>query len=110
MVRSVFDAAVNFRRARPRESLASARESIVRPSIWVTGFIVLGHGFYYLLLLSGNRMLPPAGFSRFYPAWAMLNVLVTPSSVLTMLLTRHLSEANRAGGSAAIRVVLKQVA
>lgn len=86
------------------------RNSIVRRSLLITGFVVVGHGFYYLLVLSANRILPPGGFGRFYAAWAVLNVLYAPASIFTMLLTSALSDAFRAGGIGAIPATLGRTA
>ncbi|MBV8537590.1 MAG: hypothetical protein JO128_18480 [Alphaproteobacteria bacterium] len=95
---------------RPAAAISSARNSIVRRSLWITGFTVLGHGFYYALLLTANRLLSAGGFGRFYAGWSVLNVLVMPTSIFTMLLTNYLSETFRRAGGHSIPVVLGNVA
>lgn len=65
-----------------------------------------GHGFNYLLVLTANRALSPAGFGRFYAAWALLNILVTPATVVALLAIQHYSEAFQRRGIPALRVAL----
>ena len=43
---------------------------------------VLGHLFHYALMLAANRILEPGTFGRFYAAISLLNVLLTPVTVL----------------------------
>jgi O-antigen/teichoic acid export membrane protein len=79
-----------------------ARHSIVRRSILVVAFVILGHALNYVVVVSANRLLGAAGFGRFYTAWALLNVLVAPGTVLTLLVTRFYADAFQSRGASAV--------
>jgi O-antigen/teichoic acid export membrane protein len=83
-------------------AISVSSHSIVRRSLLVTGLVVAGHSFYYLLVVAGNGMLDPAAFGRFYTGWAILNVLVTPGAIVALMLSGHLAEYQRAGGDTAV--------
>lgn len=92
------------------KALRPTRHSIIRRSVLVTGFFVAGHGFYYLLLLWANKALDPANFGRFYAGWAILNVLVTPGSVLVLFFAGYFAEGFRIGGGPAVVPSLRRIA
>jgi len=81
---------------------ASSSSSVVRPSLVVSLFFVGGQIFFYVFVLAANHLLDPIAFGRFYAAWAMLNVLVAPASVLSMVLMRYFAHANHSGGASAV--------
>lgn len=70
--------------------------SVVRRSLLVVGFVVMGQGFNYVLVLVANRTIDATAFGRFYAAWAALNILVTPGVVLALLVTRYYADVFRA--------------
>jgi len=86
------------------------RHSIIRRSLILTTFYISGHGFYYLLLLIANGMLDPTGFGRLYTAWAVLNVLVAPISIIALLLSSYFAQANASKGPAFVSRMLARVA
>ncbi len=86
------------------------RKSVIRPALVVTVFFVAGQAFFYLLVYAANRFFDPVAFGRFYAAWAALNVLVTPGSVVAMVLMRHFAQINRASGPQAVVSGLNAVA
>ncbi|HEY1727974.1 MAG TPA: hypothetical protein VGG22_06360 [Candidatus Baltobacteraceae bacterium] len=88
----------------------SARYSVVRRSLIVVILVILGQAFNYLLILLANRSLDAAAFGRFYAAWATINILATPGTVLSLVATRYFAEAFRSGAEPGIRPALVRVA
>lgn len=86
------------------------RHSVIRRSLYIALFFVVGHAFYYLLLVAANARLDPAAFGRFYLGWATLNVLVAPGSVLTLSLSGHFADVFRLNGARGIFPALGRVA
>jgi O-antigen/teichoic acid export membrane protein len=86
------------------------RHSIIRRSLVLTTFYVSGHGFNYLLLLIANALLDSSGFGRFYTAWAILNVLVAPISIIALLLSGYFAEANSRQGPSLVAKLLERSA
>src|SRR5262245_30126156 len=84
--------------------------SIVRRSLFVSVFIGVGHGFYFLLILLANVALDAEGFGRFYTAWALLNVMIAPGSIIVTLLSGYFADTFRAGGAAAVPTALAHAA
>jgi len=81
-------------------------QSIVRRSLAVTAFYVLGHGFNYLLLVASNRLLRPEIFGLFYISNSMINVLMTPGPVLAMSFGQHFARLAASGGIDAVSAAL----
>jgi O-antigen/teichoic acid export membrane protein len=106
---SLFHHLVQFCTARLHYS-GLTRHSIVRRSMLVTMFFISGHGFYYLLLLVANVLLDPAGFGRLYTGWAILNVLVTPVSIIALLLSGFFAKEFTAHGPSIIPQLLARIA
>jgi O-antigen/teichoic acid export membrane protein len=79
------------RAVRNRES------SVIRRSLWVTGFFVLGYFFYYCLILIANRNFSSGDFGRFYTSWTILNIIATPGGIVALLLAGHFGRAFRQG-------------
>jgi O-antigen/teichoic acid export membrane protein len=73
---------------------------------------VLGHLFHYALMLAANRILEPGTFGRFYAAISLLNVLLTPVTVLGFMFAQHFSAVFSLAGAAAVvselRMLLRQ--
>jgi O-antigen/teichoic acid export membrane protein len=65
--------------------------------LWVTSFFVLGHFFYYCLILAANRQLSAGDFGIFYTGWTLLNIIVTPGAIVTLLLAAYFGRAFREG-------------
>jgi O-antigen/teichoic acid export membrane protein len=65
------------------------QHSVVRRSLMVSAAFAAGHLFHYALMFSANRLLDPGAFGRFYAAISLLNVLLTPSTVLSFLFAKH---------------------
>jgi len=86
------------------------RHSVVRRSLIITVFFVSGHGFYYLLLLIANALLDSTGFGRLYTGWAILNVLVTPVSIIALLLSGYFARENSSHGPTVIPQLLTKIA
>jgi O-antigen/teichoic acid export membrane protein len=88
----------------------SMRHSVIRRSLYTGVFFVAGHAFYYLLVITANGRLDPAGFGRFYLGWAILNVLVAPGGVLALALSGHFADAYRLGGAKGTAAALRRAA
>ena len=86
------------------------RHSVIRRSSYIMIFFLVGHAFYYLLVLAANLKLDPAGFGRFYLGWVTLNILVAPGAVLTLSLTTHFAEINRTTGVDGVIAATKSIA
>jgi O-antigen/teichoic acid export membrane protein len=86
------------------------RHSVIRRSLYTGAFFVAGHAFYYLLVISANATLDPAGFGRFYLGWAILNVLVAPGGVLALSLSGHFANAYQVGGPGGATTALRRTA
>jgi O-antigen/teichoic acid export membrane protein len=86
------------------------RYSVIRRSLYTAVFFVAGHAFYYLLVISANTKLDPAGFGRFYLGWSILNVLVAPGGVLALSLSGHFADAFRVGGASGAVAALRRAA
>lgn len=86
-----------------------SRHSVIRSSLVVTFFFVAGQAFFYLLVFAANRILDPVGFGRFYTAWAALNVLAAPGSVLSTMLVGHFAAIYRTGSAAAVTSALRAI-
>ena len=63
---------------------------------------VLGHLFHYALMLAANRILEPGTFGSFYAAISLLNVLLTPVTVLGFMFAQHFSAVFSLAGAAAV--------
>jgi O-antigen/teichoic acid export membrane protein len=85
------------------------RHSVVRRSLIITVFFVSGHGFYYLLLLIANALLDSTGFGRLYTGWTILNVLVTPVSIISLLLSGYFAREHSSHGSAVIPSLVMKI-
>jgi O-antigen/teichoic acid export membrane protein len=68
------------------------KHSIIRRSLIVIIVFVAGNLFHYALMVSANRILEPGIFGRFYTAISLLNVMLTPATVLTFMFAQHFSE------------------
>jgi O-antigen/teichoic acid export membrane protein len=84
-------------------------QSIVRRSLIVTAVFVIGHLFHYALMFTANRILEPGTFGRFYAAISLLNVLITPATVLSFMLARHFTAISSAAGVGALVTELKML-
>jgi len=84
------------------KAAAELRNSIIRRSLGVVGFYVLGHAFNYLLLVTTNRTLAPEIFGLFYICISLINVLVTPSLTVVWSLAQRLSIIAAAGSTEAV--------
>jgi len=84
-------------------------QSIVRRSLVVMAFYVVGHGFNYLLLVTSNRMLPPELFGLFYISLLLCNVLETLGFVLVMSMAQRFSGLAAAGGLDGVVVDLHRI-
>ncbi len=78
------------------------QHSVVRRSLIVTAAFVIGHLFHYGLMFSANRILDPGAFGRFYAALSLLNVLLTPATVLSFMFAKHFSVVFSAAGAASL--------
>lgn len=87
----------------------STRYSVIRRSLIVVILVILGQAFNYLLILLANRSLNAAAFGRFYAAWATINILATPATVLSLVATRYFAEAFRREAESGIRLALFRV-
>jgi O-antigen/teichoic acid export membrane protein len=85
------------------------RYSVVRRSLLVTAVFVIGHLFHYALMVVANRVLDPSTFGRFYAAISLLNVLLTPATVLTFLFAQHFSVIFSTAGIASLAAELKRL-
>src|SRR6185437_8335167 len=83
---------------------------VIRRSLYIGAFFVAGHAFYYLLVITTNLRLDPAGFGRFYLGWSILNVLVAPGSVLALALSGHFAGAYRQHGAVGAAAALRRTA
>jgi O-antigen/teichoic acid export membrane protein len=85
---------------------------VIRRSLLVGAVFVLGHLFHYALMLAANRILDPGTFGRFYTAISLLNVLLTPATVLSFMFAQHFSTVFSAAGAGAVvgelRLLLRQ--
>jgi O-antigen/teichoic acid export membrane protein len=79
------------------KAVGNRETSVIRRSLWVTGFFVLGYFFYYCLILVSNRQLSPGDFGRFYTAWTLLNIIATPGGIVALLLAAYYGRAFRQG-------------
>lgn len=85
------------------------RDSIIRRSLLLTSFYICGHAFFYLLILIGNALLDPGGFGRMYTAWAILNTLFAPVSIIVLLLSGYFAEGFGANGTPQVAQLLARV-
>lgn len=85
------------------------RDSIIRRSLLLTSFYICGHAFFYLLILIGNALLDPGGFGRMYTAWAILNTLFAPVSIIVLLLSGYFAEGFGANGAPLVARLLARV-
>ncbi|MGO8914942.1 MAG: hypothetical protein ACLQJR_03440 [Stellaceae bacterium] len=83
--------------------------SIIRRSLFLTAFFVLGHAFYYLLLAVGNRILRPEVFGLFYTSLSLYNVIFTPGLVLTFVYAQHFAGVAARRGNSAIYLEVRHV-
>jgi O-antigen/teichoic acid export membrane protein len=79
------------------KAVGNRETSVIRRSLWVTGFFVLGYFFYYCLILVSNRRLSSGDFGRFYTAWTILNIIATPGGIVALLLAGYYGRAFRQG-------------
>jgi O-antigen/teichoic acid export membrane protein len=86
------------------------RHSVIRRSLYTGAFFVVGHAFYYVLVISANATLDPTAFGRFYLGWAILNVLVAPGGVLALSLSGHFADAFRLRGAPGAVSALRRAA
>ena len=91
-----------------RISLGGRDTSVIRRSLWVALFFLLGHACYYCLIVLANRRLALADFGRFYTGWAILNVLCTPGNVFVLYLSGFFATAYRQGHKPAVLGALQQ--
>jgi O-antigen/teichoic acid export membrane protein len=70
---------------------------VIRSSLCVTGFFVLGYFFYYCLILVANRHFSSGDFGRFYTGWTILNIIATPGGIVALLLSGYFGRAFRQG-------------
>lgn len=70
---------------------------MIRRSLWVSFFFLLGFFFYYCLILVANRQLSSADFGRFYTGWTILNIIGTPGGIVVLLLASYFGKAFRQG-------------
>jgi len=80
-----------------QRALGNRERSMIRRSLWVTFFFILGFFFYYCLILVANRQLSSADFGRFYTAWTILNIIGTPGGIVVLLLAGYFGKAFRQG-------------
>ncbi len=85
------------------------RRSILRRSLVVTAFFALGHAFHYLLLATGNRALAPEVFGLFYTSISLINVVLTPGVVLTLVFAQHFAGVVAARGEGAVGIELRRI-
>jgi O-antigen/teichoic acid export membrane protein len=85
------------------------QNSIIRRSLPVTLFFVLGHGFHYLLLAAANWTLPQEAFGLFYTSISLINVLLTPGIVLTFLFAQRFASLAAGSGDRAVREELHRI-
>jgi O-antigen/teichoic acid export membrane protein len=85
------------------------RYSVVRRSLIVTAVFVIGHLFHYALMVVANRVLDPSTFGRFYAAISLLNVLLTPATMLTFLFAQHFTVIFSTAGIASLAAELKRL-
>jgi len=83
------------------------QQSVIRRSVIITIVFVTGHLFQYALMIVANRLLDPGTFGRFYVALSLLNVLLTPVTVLTFTFTQHFSTVFSASGIGPVASELK---
>jgi O-antigen/teichoic acid export membrane protein len=91
-------------------SFGNREASVIRRSLWVTFFFLLGHLCYYCLIVLANRQLTPADFGRFYTGWTILNILFAPGAIFVLLLSGYFATAFRSGHQAAVLAALWQTA
>jgi O-antigen/teichoic acid export membrane protein len=80
---------------------------VIRRSLLVTAAFVLGHLFHYALMITANRFLDPGTFGRFYSSISLLNVLLTPATVLTFTFAQHFSTTFSMGGIGSVTSELR---
>jgi O-antigen/teichoic acid export membrane protein len=83
------------------------QHSVIRRSLIITTVFVTGHLFQYALMIVANRLLDPGSFGRYYVALSLLNVLLTPVTVLTFSFTQHFSTVFAATGISPVASELK---
>src|SRR5262245_62313878 len=66
------------------------QHSVIRRSLLVSTAFAVGHLFHYALMFSANRILDPGAFGRFYAAISLLNILLTPATILSFMFPNHL--------------------
>jgi O-antigen/teichoic acid export membrane protein len=86
---------------------SSMGHSVIRRSLFVTAAFVLGHLFHYALMITANRVLDPGTFGRFYSSISLLNVLLTPATVLTFTFAQHFSTTFSMGGIGSVASELR---
>jgi O-antigen/teichoic acid export membrane protein len=85
------------------------QHSVIRRSLMVSVAFAIGHLFHYALMFSANRILDPGAFGRFYAAISLLNVMLTPATVLSFMLAKHFAGVFSAAGIAALSSELKML-
>src|SRR5258708_16916264 len=83
------------------------RHSVIRRSLAVTTVFVAGPLVHYALMITANGLLDADTFGRFYAAISLLNVLLTPATVLTFVFAQHFSMVFAGGGLASVATELK---
>jgi hypothetical protein len=86
-----------------------ARNSIIRRSVVVGFFYVLGHSFNYLLLVTANRVLAPAVFGIFYIGISLSNVMLAPGVVVTLILAQRFAGIAAGAGVTAVGGELRRI-
>jgi hypothetical protein len=82
--------------------------SILWPTVIVTLFFLVGHAFHYLLLATGTRLLAPQVFGLFFTSISLINVILTPGIVLTLVFAQQFAGLAATAGVDAVRAELKR--
>src|SRR5262245_26781655 len=78
------------------------QHSVIRRSLLVATAFAVGHLFHYALMFSANRILDPGAFGRFYAAISLLNVLLTPATILSFMFAKHFGTIFSVAGRPAV--------
>jgi O-antigen/teichoic acid export membrane protein len=78
------------------------QHSVIRRSLLVSTAFAIGHLFHYALMFSANRILDPGAFGRFFAAISLLNILLTPATILSFMLAKHFTTVFSAAGTPAL--------
>jgi len=78
------------------------QHSVIRRSLLVSTAFAVGHLFHYALMFSANRILDPGAFGRFYAAISLLNILLTPATILSFMFAKHFGAIFTAAGIPAV--------